>query len=223
MASSVALVETQEGDVAKAADKASCVKCGCPTDDFDSHSLQCRQCWNVHQILYRHLGGAPSTLQSLQPDEQKKFFKDVGSKMKITPKNGRWALVRAAMVKSITHYRKEERVTSVKRKFLPLSVLEKKGYDVDAIKAHGDRREDEAPEVVYMPEFTHVSSQTFFLHTCFGGVTASVCYCEIYRYVVERKYGNTLVRCDRSGSTVDISISNHSWFRSLARCLRHPF
>ncbi|CAL1151112.1 unnamed protein product, partial [Cladocopium goreaui] len=158
MASSVALVETQEGDVAKAADKASCVKCGCPTDDFDSHSLQCRQCWNVHQILYRHLGGAPSTLQSLQPDEQKKFFKDVGSKMKITPKNGRWALVRAAMVKSITHYRKEERVNSVKRKFLPLSVLEKKGYDVDAIKAHGDRREDEVFGEVFAAPILTISN-----------------------------------------------------------------
>ena len=149
MASTEALVGTEEGDGAKLPEKATCVKCGCPNDDFESHSLQCRQCWNVHQILYRHLGGAPSSLQSMQPDEQKKFFKDVGGQMKITPKNGRWALVRAAMVKCMTHYRKEERVNSVKRKYLPLSVLERKGYDLDAIKAHGDRREDEVAELVY--------------------------------------------------------------------------
>ena len=149
MASSNAVVETEKDDGAKAPETAKCIKCGCPTADFDSHSLQCRQCWNVNQMLYRHLGGAPPALQSMQPEEQKRFFKDMGGQLKLTPKNGRWALVRAAMVKTISHFRKEERVKSVKREYLPLTVLEKKGFDVDAIKAHGDKREDEVPELMH--------------------------------------------------------------------------
>jgi hypothetical protein len=63
----------------------------------------------------------------MQPDEQKSFFKDVGSQVKVTPKNARWALVRAAMIKSITHYKKEQQLDRVQRKYLPLGVLEKKG------------------------------------------------------------------------------------------------
>jgi predicted XRE-type DNA-binding protein len=105
--------------------------------------------------MYRHLGGAPPGLQSMQPDEQKSFFKDVGSQVKVTPKNARWALVRAAMIKSITHYKKEQQLDRVQRKYLPLGVLEKKGYDVDAIVRHGDKRVDEVTELSYAGHLRH--------------------------------------------------------------------
>ena len=143
-----ALPETNVNDTQVApavAEESTCIKCGCKIVDFDSHTFQCRLCWNVHQILYRHLGGSPPSLQSMQPSEQNKFFKEVGNKLKVTPKNARWSLVRAAMVTSITHYKREEQVNRVQRQYLPLSVLQTQGYDVEAIKQHGDRREDEVP------------------------------------------------------------------------------
>ena len=156
MASSHAMVETDKDDGAKAPETAKCIKCGSPTDDFDSHSMQCRQCWNVNQMLYRHLGGAPPALQSMQLEEQKKIFKDMRGQLKVTPKNGRWALVRAAMVKTICHYKKEERVKSVRREYLPLSVLEKQGFEVEAIKAHGDKRADEVPELMHIYIYMYI-------------------------------------------------------------------
>jgi hypothetical protein len=156
MAETGAMVEaSQEQDLAVTVDKVPCSKCGSAIQDFDSNSGQCRQCWNVHQIMYRHLGGAPPGLQSMQPDEQKSFFKDVGSQVKVTPKNARWALVRAAMIKSITHYKKEQQLDRVQRKYLPLGVLEKKGYDVDAIVRHGDKRVDEVTELSYAGHLRH--------------------------------------------------------------------
>eukprot|EP00435_Cladocopium_sp_Y103_P063990 s1864_g25.t1 len=159
MADVQAVVETQEDEEQKMPDeKPTCCKCGSSTEDFDSHSKMCRQCWNVHQMMYRHLGGAPSTLVSMKVEDQKKFYKDVGSQLKVTPKNGRWALIRAAMVKSMTHYRKEERVNSVKRKYLPLNVLEKKGFDVEAIRAHGDRRDDEVFGEVFAAPILTISN-----------------------------------------------------------------
>ena len=180
MADVQAVVETQEDEEQKKPDeKPTCCKCGSSTEDFDSHSKMCRQCWNVHQMMYRHLGGAPPTLVSMKVEDQKKFYKDVGSQLKVTPKNGRWALIRAAMVKSMTHYRKEERVNSVKRKYLPLSVLEKKGFDVEAIRAHGDRRDDEVPELLSICD-PAVNIQNYSI----SGVTAAVCiYEETHLYV----------------------------------------
>ena len=55
--------------------------------------LQCKSCWNLYQILYRHLGGLPESLTQMEPEKQKEFFKTTGEKLLTTPKNGRCPLL----------------------------------------------------------------------------------------------------------------------------------
>ena len=105
--------------------------------------LQCKSCWNLYQILYRHLGGLPESLTQMEPEKQKEFFKTTGEKLLTTPKNGRWALVRKNVVTSVSSFRTEQVTHSVEKKFLPLSVWEKDGFDIKDIQARGESRDDD--------------------------------------------------------------------------------
>ena len=106
--------------------------------------LQCKSCWNLYQILYRHLGGLPESLTQMEPEKQKEFFKTTGEKVLSTPKNGRWALVRKSVATSVASFRTEQVTMSVEKKLLPLSVWAKDGFDIKDIEARGESRDDDA-------------------------------------------------------------------------------
>ena len=111
----------------------SCVKCGKPTSlemgaVMRGYGLQCNSCTNLYQIIYRHLGGLPDSLATMSSEQQKTFFSSAGEQLKVAPKNARWALVRKGLVHSLCHFKTEQTKTTVKRKFLPLTVWATKGH-----------------------------------------------------------------------------------------------
>ena len=124
----------------------SCVKCGQTTDVTDGvmrgYGVQCRDCTNIYQMLYRHLGGLPSTLQSMTAEEQMSFFKASSDMVKTCPKNGRWALVKSNLIASMTRFKTNQVKTTVRREFLPLRVWATRGFDVEKIKQHGQKQTD---------------------------------------------------------------------------------
>lgn len=84
-------------------DETLCVKCGMAVPEglgnvCKSSGVQCKLCTSVYQLLYRHLGSMPAALQSFSATQQKEFFKQSGSLLQSAPKNGRWSLVKGAMV-----------------------------------------------------------------------------------------------------------------------------
>ena len=109
------------------ADETLCVKCGMVAPEgsgnvLKSSGVQCKLCTSVYQLLYRHLGSMPPALQPLSATQQKEFFKQSGSLLQSAPKNGRWSLVKGAMVKEIASYREEIRKDHVEMEYVPLSV-----------------------------------------------------------------------------------------------------
>ena len=128
-------------------DETLCVKCGMAEPEglgnvCKSSGVQCKLCTSVYQLLYRHLGSMPAALQSLSATQQKEFFKQSGSLLQSAPKNGRWSLVKGAMVKEITSYREELTKSHVEMEYVPLSVWAQRGFDTALIQANGQQKED---------------------------------------------------------------------------------
>ena len=124
-----------------------CQKCGGDTKLADgavqkSAGVYCRCCANIYQMMYRHLGGLPPTLNSMTAAEQKDFWKKSSEILQVAPRNGRWALVRSSLVSSLVSFRKEQRTRTVRREFLPLDVWQKQGYDIKKIQELGEKEEN---------------------------------------------------------------------------------
>ena len=131
-----------------------CIKCNQPASIQDGgvmrgYGVQCRQCTNVYQILYRHLGGIPPTLQSMSCQEQMDFFKGGGQMLKTCPKNGRWAVVRSHLHSSMVRFKTEQVKTTIRREFLPLSVWQARGFDVQQIQQNGEKSTDAVPPSMF--------------------------------------------------------------------------
>ena len=140
---------TPEGEVPDAS-TVPCIKCSQPASMEDGgvmrgYGVQCRQCTNLYQILYRHLGGLPPTLQSMSAKEQMEFFKGGSEMLKTCPKNGRWAMMRSHLVSSMTRFKTEQVKTTVRREYLPLSVWEARGFDIEKSQRHGQKQSNEVP------------------------------------------------------------------------------
>ena len=138
--------------------KIPCLKCRRPTSLDEGavvkgrgQQLQCKACWNLYQILYRHVGGIPETLNHLEPKQQAEFFKSTGDLMLATPKNGRWALVRKSIVTSVASFKTEQVHNTVEKKYRPLSVWKQKGYDVKDIEERGESRDDDVTRLWGLP------------------------------------------------------------------------
>ena len=141
-------------ELERRAHESPCQKCMVPTSlnagaVSKGSGLQCKSCWNLYQILYRHFGGLPDALTQMDPDKQKEFFKTTGEKMLCTPKNGRWSLVRKSLVSSVASFRTEQVTHSVEKKFLPLSVWAHDGFDIKDIEARGESRDDDATSLAF--------------------------------------------------------------------------
>ena len=126
-----------------------CLKCGMPVSEDDGKAkgagLTCTSCQNVYQMLYRHLGGYPTTWNTMSPDEQQNFFRTSKQVLRSAPKNGRWSVLRANLVTEMTRFKVEQVTNTVDKHFLPLSVWQSRGFDTDKIVAKGEKREDEVP------------------------------------------------------------------------------
>eukprot|EP00435_Cladocopium_sp_Y103_P044129 s2715_g12.t1 len=106
--------------------------------------LHCKSCANIYQMMYRHLGGLPQTLQSMTTSEQKTFWKKSSEILKVTPRNGRWSQVRSSLVTEMCRFQKEQTTRRVRREFHPLSVWEKRGYDTALIQERGQKEDNPA-------------------------------------------------------------------------------
>lgn len=64
-------VPSAEGDIV------SCFKCGAPADDgiAKGHGVVRKTCNNIYQLLYRHVGGMPPALQTLDPKPSELYRK----------------------------------------------------------------------------------------------------------------------------------------------------
>ena len=126
----------------------ACVKCGSPCQVTSGSilrqsGLQCGQCTNVHQMLYRHLGGLPPGLVKLDAEQQKEFFKNASHTMQnVVCKGGRWKLVRASLVNHIASIRQKQVTNRVTEDWFPLSVWKTKGFNTDDIQKKGYKCED---------------------------------------------------------------------------------
>ncbi|CAK8992873.1 Uncharacterized protein SCF082_LOCUS3253, partial [Durusdinium trenchii] len=125
-----------------------CLKCGVQTSALESgvviklNGIQCPRCASVYQMMYRHMGGIPEGVSSMTAEQQKTFFKSSGSLLASAPKNGRWAMVKSALVKEMVAFRTSQVTRRVSEDYLPLSVWEKRGFDSSQIKAQGRKKDD---------------------------------------------------------------------------------
>ena len=128
----------------------ACCKCGTSTSPGESgarvkrNELTCARCTSVYQMLYRHLGGTPEGIVSMDAASQKAFFKDAGQVLQTAPPNGRWPLVKSILVKSITYFRTTQIRTRVTEEFLPLSVWAQRGFDAKLVEEKGQKGENQA-------------------------------------------------------------------------------
>lgn len=125
-------------------DQMPCLKCGSDTSIVDGgvlkgNGLHCRECHNIYQCLYRHLGGIPPGLTAMTAQEQATFFKNTSQALKSTPRNGRWSLIKSNLVMEMIHFRQKQSRVRVQKEYLPLSVWACRGFDTTEIKAKGHK------------------------------------------------------------------------------------
>ena len=92
--------------------------------------------------------------QSLQV---RKFFQSAG---KCTDASGQiqWRKVKGCLQETLTTVECNRQMTAIRGKFHPLSVWEKKGYDVAEIEKKGEKTESDMPPVSswYSPVFANL-------------------------------------------------------------------
>lgn len=124
----------------------TCIKCDRSVDPSDvvskGYGIQRRSCCNLYQVLYRHMGGLPPTIVSMSAKAQAEFFRKMSDQVKNAPKNARWKLIRAGLVTSMTSWHQEQTKLSVVKEYLPLSVWQQRGFDIEKIQLHGEKQED---------------------------------------------------------------------------------
>ena len=138
-----------ESQAAGRAAQQACLKCGEGTS-LDSGAVQrgstgmvCKPCTNLYQVLYRHIGGLPAQFTGMPVEAQRNFFLTSGKALASCPRNSRWSMVKANVVKSYTTFKTEQMKRTVTKDFLPLSVWKQQGFDTDDIQARGERMDDD--------------------------------------------------------------------------------
>ena len=139
--------ETQPASTQQDTSVGHCLRCGLECSVLEGaipkgNSFCCKDCNNLYQIIYRHLGGLPETYYKMTPEKQKEFYKESKAQVKFVGKNARWSLVRNSLVKSLVTFRTEQTRVRVSEEWLPLSVWEKRGFSTDDIQKRGKSRDD---------------------------------------------------------------------------------
>ena len=106
--------------------------------------MSCKQCHNTVTMLYRHWDVSQLGWKEMSEKDHVEFF----LKAKELGNNGDKLCagkIRALLVKTLTVHEKNVTETSVKGKYLPLSVYATKGFDVVSIKARAECQDSDLP------------------------------------------------------------------------------
>ena len=116
-------------------------KASVPTDDAihkNGQAWHCKQCKCLDTMLRRNQSPWPSPeFMECSPEEQADFFK---KNAQVNDCSGRlqWKVVKCSLIEVISKRRREQFSTEIRGRFLPLSVWEKKGYDVDVTQSQAE-------------------------------------------------------------------------------------
>lgn len=136
------LIETQ-----KSCSEAMCIKCKMPVDPFraiiKSKSSQqararyvCRTCNAATTMLTRSMVWPPQMFSELDDEQQASFWR--ATKETSSPDSRfSYSKIRALLIKTLVSKKIVEDSTEVWSEAKPLSVWEKMGYDIDAIRSKG--------------------------------------------------------------------------------------
>lgn len=136
-------------------DQMQCLKCLQSTSLSEGavwrgQALQCKNCTNIYQMIFRNVGGVPPTLQKMTPQAQASFFKSAAEHCLVAPKNGRWASVRSSLISHMVTWKTEQTRVRVRKEYLPLNVWKLRGFCVEDIVARGEKQENAAPRLLYV-------------------------------------------------------------------------
>ena len=126
---------------------AACTKCGLPLQPGEKslrksrNTIRCARCHAAMSQLLRHLGGMPAGWEDMTEARRMIFFRDV----KAASASGlAYEKIRSILVDTLTQTSKKVEKTSVGGTFQPLSWWAQSGYDVEAVRLHGEKEEHQA-------------------------------------------------------------------------------
>ena len=150
--------------------KEYCANCKRPVDAAPSRvvrkkghgGVSCRACHNVTSMLYKKMDmKSLDGWKDFSPEQMAEFFVKAGQ-CSDPSGNLQWAKLKGCLVDSMCEHERHIRETSVKGKFLPLSVYAKKGFDCSAIESRAEKRESDLPLALIVVTCIVV----FVLHVC---------------------------------------------------------
>ena len=131
------------------AGKVTCRYCNLFVDPMESvqkgaNSFTCKECKRVDMILYRNLGERPSELTTMSLRDQREFWQRSHS-MDDADGQGKWKLIRAALVEVRAEEVQRREIKSVGGAYLPLAVHMAQGWTKEQVESYQDYEEHPAP------------------------------------------------------------------------------
>lgn len=134
-----------------------CSKCKMPvtatpvgrvTGKTSGTKLTCRQCHNTVTMLYKRWDMTKISFRDLSDKEQTDFFLKA---KQLTASGDKLTVgkIQALLIRKMTEIERQTQETAVKGKYLPLSVWEKKGFDIVAIEQRAERQPSDLFGFVY--------------------------------------------------------------------------
>ena len=140
-------------------DAMHCHNCKKPVDAHPSivvrkkghANFSCKSCHAVVTMLYKHTDMRKVGFRDLTPEQQTDFFVKAGQ---IREEIGglAWEKVKGLLQDKLITTEVHRKTVGVRGKFLPLEVWASKGYNVDKIKAKGERQDSD----MLLVGFSHI-------------------------------------------------------------------
>lgn len=131
-----------------------CQHCKCNVDVASTGRIQkkghgkvtCRKCHNIVTLLYRRfdMSKLPG-FASMTEEQATNFFKQAQQASSFGSDTLNFGKIRTLLTQTLTELEKHQTLTTVKGKFLPLSVWQAKGYDTEKIMASAEWQESALP------------------------------------------------------------------------------
>ena len=119
-----------------------CCKCRYCAEFFEEvqgrkhgHHFTCKVCDAANRALRRNLGELPEELNTFGSQEREDFYKELADKKREQKGNLAFQSVKAHLCTALTQRRIQEHSKTVKGRFLPQSVWEKKGWTTEQVEA----------------------------------------------------------------------------------------
>lgn len=131
------------------AGKVTCRYCNLFVDPMEcvqkgANSFTCKECKRVDMILYRNLGERPSELTTMSLRDQREFWQR-SHKMDDADGQGKWKLIRAALVEVRAKEVQRREIKSVGGAYLPLAVHMAQGWTKEQVESYNDFEDHAAP------------------------------------------------------------------------------